>query len=135
MRVSIPCKDEKNMLASQEKFNFSKVWKHAFLDLESDRSSSILGEWTLSRSGNACFHTLGILSVLPIILREKVSVEKCFFVGSLREEAHLLHSLFEKSQMRKDNDNKPSTAMNFEINRRWSVVIVFSYLRFFKQSA
>ena len=29
---------------------------------------------------------------------------------------HLLHSLFEKSQMRKDNDNRPSTAMNFEIS-------------------
>ena len=31
-------------------------------------------------------------------------------------EEYLLHSLFEKSQIRKDNDNRPSTAMNFEIS-------------------
>ena len=36
---------QRKMLLTQEKFNFSKVWKHAFLDLESDRSSYILGEW------------------------------------------------------------------------------------------
>ena len=35
-------------------------------------------------------------------------MEKSFFVERAR--------LFEKSQIRKDNDNRPSTAMNFEIS-------------------
>ena len=62
-------------------------------------------------------------SVLPIILREKVSKEECFFVGRSRKEAQLLGTWFEKSQIRKDNDNRPSTAMNFEISRRSRVCV------------
>ena len=61
-------------------------------------------------------YTLYALSVLPIIPREKVSVEKCLLWGARMRGEHLLHSLFEKSQMRKDNDNRPSTAMNLEIS-------------------
>ena len=49
--------------------------------------------------------------------------KKCFFVDCAREEAHLLRTWFEKSQIRKDNNNRPSTAMNFEISRRYRVCV------------